>query len=170
MEIKMMKKYSWDMLRAVLLIMAATLAQPALSAEEAAPSSSDMEILRDKIYADKKFIVSENMDLTEAEAKAFWPVYEAYQEDLHKINERMARLINDYALAYNKGAILDKTAKQLIDEAIEVELDEAKLKKSYLPKLSKVLPGVKVARYLQIENKIRSIIRYDLASAIPLAY
>ena len=141
----MMKKYLWDMLRTVLLILAATLAQPALSAEETAPSPSEMEILRDKIYADKKFIVSENMNLTEAEAKAFWPVYEAYQEDLHKINERMAKVINDYALAYNKGAIMDKTAKQLIDEAIEVELDEAKLKKSYLPKLSKVLPGVKVA-------------------------
>ena len=82
----------------------------------------------------------------------------------------MAKLINEYALAYNKGAILDKTAKQLIDQAIEVELDEAKLKKSYGPKLRKVLPGVKVARYLQIENKIRAIVRYELASAIPLVY
>jgi len=61
-------------------------------------------------------------------------------------------------------------AQQLIDEAIEIEMDEAKLKKSYLPKLSKVIPGVKVARYFQIENKIRAIIRYDLASAIPLTY
>ena len=165
----MMKKYSWDMLRAVLLILAATLTLPALAAEDES-TASEMEILRDKIHADKKFIVSQNMELTEAEAKAFWPIYDAYQADLHKINDRMAKLINDYALAYNKGAILDKTAGQLIDEAIEVELDEAKLKKSYVPKLSKALPGVKVARYLQIENKIRAIIRYDLASAIPLAY
>jgi hypothetical protein len=129
-----------------------------------------MEILRDKIYADKKLLVAENMELTEDEAKKFWPVYEAYQEDLHKINERMAKVINEYALAYNKGAILDKTAKQLIDQAIDVELDEAKLKKSYVPKLSRILPGVKVARYMQIENKIRAIVRYELASAIPLAY
>ena len=166
----MIKNYPWDMLRAALLILAATLAQPALSAEGTSPSPSEMEILRDKIYADKKLIVSNNLNLTEAEAKAFWPIYGTYQDDLHKINDRMAKLINDYAVAYNKGAISDKAAQQLIDEAIEIEMDEAKLKKSYLPKLSKVLPGVKVARYLQIENKIRSIIRYDLASAIPLAY
>ena len=166
----MINKYLWGTLRAVLLILAATLAQPALSAEETSRSPSDMEILRDKIYADKKFIVAENMDLTEEEAKVFWPIYEAYQEDLHKINEHMAKLINEYALAYNKGAILDKTARQLIDEAIEIEMDEAKLRKSYVPKLSKALPGVKVARYLQIENKIRAIVRYELASAIPLAY
>jgi hypothetical protein len=166
----MINKYFWSTLRAVLLILAASLAQPALSAEETSPSSSDMEILRDKIYADKKFIVAENMELTEKEAKGFWPVYEAYQEDLHKINEHMAKLINEYALAYNKGAILDKTARQLIDEAIEIEMDEVKLRKSYVPKLSRVLPGAKVARYLQIENKIRAIVRYELASAIPLAY
>ena len=129
-----------------------------------------MEILRDKVRADKKFIVSDNMELTEEEAKGFWPIYQAYQEDLHKINERMAKVINEYAVAYNKGALLDKTARQLIDEAIEIEMDEAKLRKSYVPKLSKVLPGAKVARYLQIENKIRAIIRYELASAIPLAY
>ena len=166
----MINKYFWGTLRGVLLILAATLAQPVLSAEETSPSPSEMEILRDKIYADKKLIVSNNLNLTEAEAKAFWPIYGTYQDDLHKINDRIAKLINDYAVAYNKGAISDKSAQQLIDEAIEIEMDEAKLKKSYLPKLNKVIPGVKVARYFQIENKIRAIIRYDLASAIPLTY
>jgi hypothetical protein len=170
MEAKMIRNYSWDMLRTVLLVLAATLALPAFSAEDTAAGASDMEILRDKVRADKKFIVAENMELTEEEAKGFWPVYEAYQADLHKINERMAKVINEYALAYNKGAVIDKTARKLIDEAIEIETDEAKLKKSYVPKLNKVLPGVKVARYLQIENKIRAIVRYELASAIPLVY
>jgi hypothetical protein len=170
MEIKMINKYWWDTVRAALLLLAAMLALPVLSAEDTSPTASDMEILRDKIYADKKLLVAENMELTEDEAKKFWPIYEAYQEDLHKINERMAKVINEYALAYNKGAILDKTAKQLIDQAIDVELDEAKLRKSYVPKLSKALPGVKVARYLQLENKVRAIVRYELASAIPLAY
>jgi len=66
--------------------------------------------------------------------------------------------------------ILDKTARKLAEEAINVDLEDAKLKKSYFPKLSKVLPGVKVARYIQIENKIRAIVRYELAAAIPLVY
>ena len=165
----MTRNYSWDMLRTVVLVLAATLALSAFSADEKA-GSSDMEILRDKVRADKKFIVAENMELTEEEAKGFWPVYEAYQADLHKINERMAKVINEYALAYNKGALMDKTARKLIDEATDIDVDEAKLKKSYVPKLSKVLPGVKVARYLQIENKIRAIVRYELAAPIPLVY
>ena len=57
-----------------------------------------------------------------------------------------------------------------MDEAIDIDLDEAKLRKSYVSKLSKVLSGVKAARYIQIENKIRAVVRYELASAIPLVY
>ena len=165
----MIKKYSLDMLRAALLIFAATLTLP-VSAAQGDKTAGDMEILRDKIKADKKFVVAKNMDLTDEEAKGFWPVYEDYQKDLNKINERMAKLINEYADAYNKGGLSDKTAQKLIDDAIDIEMDEAKLKKTYADKLRKVLPGVKAARYLQIESKIRSVVRYELASGIPLAY
>jgi hypothetical protein len=110
------------------------------------------------------------MNLTEEEEKGFWPVYDAYQQELHQINQRIAELINEYALAYNKGAVLNETARKLIDESIAIEMAEVNLKKSYIPKLSKVLPDAKVARYIQIENKIRAIIRYDLVDAIPLVY
>lgn len=172
----MMKKYLTNMLRPALFVLATTLALPAFAADDSATSAADesaannMEILREKIYADKKFLVANNMNLTDAEAKAFWPIYEAYQQDLHRINERLANVVNDYALAYNKGALLNDTAKKLLDEAIGVELAEIKLKQSYVPKLGKVLPAVKVARYIQIENKIRAVIRYGLAETIPLAY
>ncbi|MEP6604804.1 MAG: hypothetical protein ABJA60_01650 [Nitrosospira sp.] len=62
----------------------------------------------------------------------------------------------------------DSTANKLVEEALAVEMAEVKLKQSYVPKLSKALPGAKVARYLQIENKIRAIVRFELASDIPL--
>ncbi len=62
----------------------------------------------------------------------------------------------------------DDKAKKLIDESLSIEQDELKLRSSYVGRLSKVLPATKVARYLQIENKIRAVIRYDLASAVPL--
>jgi hypothetical protein len=43
------------------------------------------------------------------------------------------------------------------------------LKRAYLPRLGKVLPAKKVARYIQIENKIRAVLKYDLAQQSPLA-
>jgi hypothetical protein len=65
--------------------------------------------------------------------------------------------------------VSDETAKKQITEAIAIEDAEVKLKRSYVPKLEKVLPGIKVARYLQIENKIRAVVTHDLAAEIPLA-
>ena len=162
-----MKKQYWvNILCLTLLIFAATLTLPTYAEEGNA--TNNMEILRQKITADKKLLVASNINLTEAEAKAFWPVYDAYQKDLQQIDQRLNKVINDYATAFNKGAMLNETATQLIDEAIAIEMAEANLKRLYVPKLSKVLPGTKVARYIQIENKIRAIVRYELAGLIPL--
>jgi hypothetical protein len=131
-------------------------------------SANNMEILREKIKADKKLLVATNMDLTESEAKGFWPVYEEYQKDLTAINQRIGKLIEKYAADYRANTLTDDKAKLLIDELIAIEQAEANLKTTYVPKLSKVLPQKKVARYLQIENKIRAVVKYELASQVPL--
>jgi hypothetical protein len=65
-------------------------------------------------------------------------------------------------------SLTDDKAKQLIDEALAIDQAEANLKSTYAPKLSKALPVRKVARYLQIENKIRAVVKYDLAQGVPL--
>jgi hypothetical protein len=138
---------------------------PALAQDKPA---DNMQILRDKIKADKKLLVAGNMDLTESEAKEFWPIYDDYQKDFHKINERLGALLKSYAADYNDKTMTDEKAKKLIDESLSIDQDELKLRSSYVPRLTKVLPATKVARYLQIENKIRSVLRYDLASVVPL--
>jgi hypothetical protein len=125
-----------------------------------------MQIVREKIKADKKLLVAENMQLTESEAKAFWPVYESYQQDLGKINERLGKVINDYVANYK--SMTDEAADKLVTEANAIEVDRTKLTQSYLPKLKKALSGKKVARYWQLENKIRAVLNYELAANIPL--
>jgi len=157
-------------LNLAVIALAMVLAQPALAQTKPAakPASSDMEIFRQKVKADKKLLVAANMQLTEAEAKTFWPVYDAYQKDLAAINERTAKAIVAYADAYNKGPVSDETAKKLIGEAIAIDEAEVKLKRSYHPKVDKVVGGMKAARYYQIESKIRAVIKYELAANIPL--
>ena len=129
--------------------------------------ADNMQILRDKVRADKKLLVATNMGLTESEATGFWPIYEQYQKDLQRINRRLANLVESYAADFRNKSLTDDKAKKLIDESVGIELAEANLKTEYAPKLSKVLPAKKVARYLQIENKIRAVVKYDLASGVP---
>jgi hypothetical protein len=141
----------------------------ALAQDQSADSSADnMAIVREKVRADKKLLVATNMQLTEQEAAAFWPVYEAYQKEISELNARVLKAIESYADVYNQGTVPDDVAKKLLDEVLDIDSDEVALRKSYVPKFSKVLPAAEVARYYQIESKIRAAIRYELASGIPL--
>ena len=130
--------------------------------------ADNMQILRDKIRADKKLVVATNMELTESEAESFWPIYDEYQKDLHRINQRIANLLDSYADDFRGKSLTDDKAKKLINEALAIDQAEANLKSTYAPRLSKALPVKKVARYLQIENKIRAVLKYDLAQGVPL--
>ena len=151
----------------IMVILAAIVAMVAPTLAQDKPADN-MQIVRDKVKADKKLLVAQNMGLTESEAKAFWPVYDQYQNDLAAINQRMISLIESYAADYRAQSMTDEKAKKLINEFVAIGKAEGGLNESYVPKLSKVLPPKKVARYLQIENKIRAVIKYNLAEQIPL--
>ncbi len=148
-----------------LILIAMALALPALALTQEKPADT-MQLLLEKIRADKKLLVAENMELSEAEAKGFWPVYDRYQDELFLLRQRTARLIDDYAAAY--ATMTDDTAKTLLDEFLTIEALGLKLRETYLPELLKVLPAVKVVRYIQIENKINAALMYELGSQIPL--
>jgi len=150
----------------LMLLFALSISVPAIAAEQ--PSDNDMQIMLDKIKADKKLLVALNMDLSDAQAKKFWPVYDAYQVELKKLNTRIAALIEAYANDYNNNSMTDAKAKKMISEMVSIDEAEAAMKKSFVPKLYKAIPAAKVARYLQIENKIRAALRYEVAAAVPL--
>jgi hypothetical protein len=150
-------------MRIAVTLLLSALALPVLAQDKPADT---MQVLREKIKADKKLLVAVNMDLTEKEAQAFWPVYESYQKDLGALNARTVGLIREYAKNYQ--AMTDEVAKKLAGDFLTIEQDRVQLKQSYLPRLRQALAEKKVARYLQIENKVEAVIRYELADQIPL--
>jgi len=135
-------------------------------AQDKSPESTG-SIFIQKIKADKKLLVAENMQLTESEAKAFWPVYKKYQDELFLLRARTAKLIKDYADNYDN--LTNAKAKKLLDEMVNIESLRVKLNKTYLPMFRKALPETKVVRYYQIENKINAVLYNEFAENIPLA-
>ncbi len=150
--------------RIVILIWAAVAVMVASAG--LASAAGDMQILLEKLRADKKLIVSQNMQLTESEAKAFWPVYAKYQDELFLLRARTVKMISDYAATYE--TMNNDTARKLLDEYMNLEMLGLKLRQAYLPEFRKVLPEMKVVRYIQIENKIQAGLMYELAQSIPL--
>jgi len=161
-----MRTYMAKMITAaVLLSVFVAFGSPAWSQDKPA---NNLGIIHEKLKADKKWMVAKYMELTELEAKKFWPVYEEYQKDLQKSNERLLRLLETYAADYRNQSLTDDKAKKLLDEWIAIEQDEGKRRSTYAPKVLKALPARKAARYLQIENEFRILLRYDLAATVPL--
>ena len=131
-----------------------------------AQQGKEMELTKDALEANRKLLVSNNMQLTEEQHEAFWPLYESFQTELHKINERTAKLIENYAANYY--SLTDEKAKSLLAEALDIDEDHVKLKKRYVEKFEAKLPSKTVARYFQLENKFEAIIEFELARLIPL--
>ena len=151
------------------VLFVAALGSAPITARSQDKPANNLEIVHEKLKADKKLIVSKYMELTESEAKTFWPVYEDYQKDLQTIHERLGALLKSYAADYRGKSLTDEKAKKLLDEWIALEQDEVKQRSAFIPKVTKALPAKKAARYLQIENEYRMLLRYDLAATVPLA-
>ena len=155
------------LLHIVLLAAAALLALPAYAQDK--PAADSMQFLREKLKSDKKDLIAANLPLTAAEAKGFWPVYEGYQKELAKVNDQIALLIVDYAKEYNAKTLTDAKARALLDRLLGIEETEVRMKRALVQRLAKVLPGTKLARYVQLENKVRALVKYEIAGEVPLA-
>jgi hypothetical protein len=131
-------------------------------------TTSSMDVLRDKLDLDKKAVVEGNLLLTDSQAAAFWPIYDEYQKELAAIDARLVKLVNEYREKYVSGSITDVIARRMIGEALALDEAEVALRKKTLMRLDGTVPPIEAARYLQIENKIRAVVRFDLADAIPL--
>lgn len=128
----------------------------------------DLKSIHAKLEADKKAIVAKYMELTEAEAQRFWPVYEKIQADQRQLALRMRDLLSRYAADYRSKTLSDEKAQKLLDDWIAIDQDDIAQRTAAAREVQQVLPGRKAARYLQIEYEYRTLVRYDLAAVVPL--
>lgn len=139
-------------------------AAPIAAAPAAAPSTADT--VRQASRVDKRGLVERNMRLTAGEAKLFWPIYDDYQKKLDRIVQRENRAVLDYIHA--ESTMTDANAKRIAQEILAADAEEQKLRERMFRRLSSKIPARKAVRYLQIENKVRTVDRYDVAERMAL--
>ena len=132
-----------------------------------AQTAEDPSVLLAKVQADKKGVVEKSLSLTPAEAKKFWPLYEKFQRELEVPQRAQTRALLDFIAAGH--SLTDANAKRLSEQVLAASLEEARLNQRHFRQLVKVLPASRAARYMQIENKIQAVVRYEAARSIPLA-
>ena len=142
-------------------------AAPAAWAQDRPANGTEVATLRAAAKADKKALVASTIKLSDIEAKLL-PLYDDYQRKLDALNRRVARLVED-VIAQSSKPLSDAMAKSsLLKESLAIEDEEVRARRGYQNRLVKVLPAAKVLRYLQLENKIRAIQDYDIATVMPL--
>ena len=143
------------------------LATLALHLPAHAQDPAETQSLRADLQAERTKLVAANLQLTEAEAAKFWPLYNEYRGKHSQLGDRAIALIDDFAANYE--TLSDEKAKDLLKRQLEFEDDRLKLQRSYVGKFEKVVPPKKVARYYQIERKLDAAVAYEAAQSIPLA-
>ena len=130
--------------------------------------SDELETSRIELQAQKKLKIAKNLPLTNDESEPFWTLYNDYQNDMSKITKQSFDLIRKYSDEYERNSISNQSAENMIAEFFRIEHREIQLKESYLPKFQAVLPTKKVFLFYQLDNKIDTLIRCDIAKKLPL--
>jgi hypothetical protein len=126
----------------------------------------DVDLLRKDIRSQKKQIIAANLQLTDAEAVKFWPIYDQYVAELTKINDAKYGVIKEYATNYD--TLTDDHAIALAKNLLSVDAQVAQLRLKYVPIVNKTLPGKKTALFFQLDRRLTMLIDLQLASQIPM--
>ncbi len=124
------------------------------------------EMTREVIKVEKKAAIAEAMQFTDQESKLFWPLYNEYQNKMYLVQNKRIALIKDFANNYEN--LSNEKADDLVTKAFGERLEALKLSKKYYAKFKKILPAGKAARFMQLEDKIETLIDAKLAVEIPL--
>ena len=157
---------------------AAAAAEPAKPAAKADPkmaqtaekatdeAAAEIAQIRADIQKDRNAIVGAAMDLTDAQAGPFWELYAGYRAARKPAADRLTALIVEYARSAD--TLTDEKAGKLLDEMLAIQKQEAATKAEWAAKFKAKLPGKVVARFFQVDNKLDTIVQFQLASEVPL--
>lgn len=152
----------------LLLLHAVAFAQQQSAASNPSPtvSDNDIKMLRSDLRSDKKQIIVQNLQLTDAQAEKFSPLYDAYVKDLTKIGDERQAIIEFYSK--NFDTLTDAQADDLAKRMLAVDTQAASMREQWAPKFRKVLTGKQTALFLQLDRRISQLIEIQVASVIPL--
>ena len=123
-------------------------------------------LMRTDLKAERAAVIVSNMHFSDAEAEAFWPVYNNYQKELSMVGDEKVALIKDYAAHLDQ--LDDKKAAELTARALAMEEQRLQIIKKYIGEFGKVLPAKQVARLFQLEMQMQRLVDLQIAAELPL--
>jgi hypothetical protein len=148
----------------VLLGSSGALAQTAATSDTG--TDTDIALLRSDVQAQRTDVVAHTMQLSDADAKNFWPLYREYSTKEQAIGDQRVSAIKDYAGQYD--AMTDAQADGLVVRMMKFDQSRTQLRTEYYPKFKKAIGAKQAAKFLQVDNRLNLLVDLQIANAIPI--
>ena len=126
---------------------------------------STIAVARANMKADRTALITTGMSFNDKDGAAFWPIYQQYEYERSKLDDRRAAVIKEYAQKYPN--LTDADAKAMADKMLECDSRLAALKKKYYKKFNKVLPALTVTKFFQLERRVDLLLDMQVESSLP---
>jgi Spy/CpxP family protein refolding chaperone len=140
---------------AAFLITASLLAAVAAPAQEP-DLRTELEVARSVLSAERQAVIADNVPLTADQAKAFWPVYNAYREKMREQGDRLLHLFD--AVAARKSALGEAEANAFVDGYLDLSAKRLEIRRKFIGDIRPLLPAGSVALVLAYEEKIDAMV------------
>jgi len=147
----------------VAFLVATATANPAQS--QATPEKY-LELLRSDLRTAKTEVMTDALELSDADGAAFWPIYREYDTELAKLGDRRVALIKQYAATY--GSTTNEQAAMIAKEYFSLQDERMKLRKKYFDKVQKATSSIVATRFIQVEGVVANLVDLQIGAEVPL--
>lgn len=145
---------------AIVLCGFAVMTPPVIMAQD------DLRAAAEVIRNQKKRYIEGMMEFSPQEKEAFWQLYAEYQTGLSRITAKRIELAANFV--QSQGNLSDAKALDMLKQKLSIDGEELKFKQAYVAKFKQVLPGRKVVRFYQAENRFDTAASSELYRNIPV--
>jgi hypothetical protein len=139
------------------------------SSQETGSSRQQVEAARQLIREGARQFVEDELPLSDGEAEKFWPLYDAYRQQVIAVEDEYVEFIREFIEKYDRYSLTDADANEMTDRYFDIKIRVLQVRQSHLPRFREILSGMTVMRLYQLENKVQAEIDATLALLVPLA-
>ena len=143
-----------------------TFGPPGRAQDQEPPTiDSAIAVVRANMKAGRTTLITTGMNFNDKDGAAFWPIYQQYEYERSRLDDRRAAVIKHYAQKYPN--LTDAEAKAMADQMLDCDSRLAQLKKKYYKKFNKVLPALTVSRFFQLERRVDLMMDMQVEASLP---
>lgn len=124
----------------------------------------ELQMMQSLYGMEKRAIVAESIELSDAEAGEFWALYDEYELKRQEIGKERFALLSNYVSDY--GVLKPQDAEAFMKKAIPLRNKTNKLLDTYYKKVSAKTDPVVALQFYQIENYLTGAIRMEIMEEI----